>query len=111
MSDLTAADAADDQFRIVARSEDAGVLVVAGGEIDLANADRFRAVLTAAAEPSRALTVDMTRVDYCDSAAIHALFASAEKCALTVLISPAGPLTRLFAISSLNEVATIQHAS
>jgi anti-anti-sigma factor len=109
--DPTAPETADDQFQIVPQSDSQRALVVASGEIDLANSDHFHATLASAVEPARALTVDMTRVDYCDSAAIRALFTIAERCALTIRIPTSGPLPTLFTISALDQVATIEHSA
>ena len=111
MTEKSGAGAGGDLFQIAEHSEPGGALVVARGEIDLANSEHFHATLAAAAEPARALTVDMTRVEYCDSAAIRALFTIAEQCALTVRIAAGGPLPTLFAISALDQVATIEHAA
>ena len=111
MNDSTAAQAATGQFSVAPRPGGDGALVAASGEIDLANADRFQAALTEAATGASALTVDMTRVGYCDSAAVRVLFALAQQCRLTVRIPVVGPLTTLFAISGLEEVAAIERLS
>jgi anti-anti-sigma factor len=109
--DATGPETADDQFRIVPQSDPHRSLVVASGEIDLANSDHFHTTLASAAKPDRALTVDMTRVEYCDSAAIRALFTIAERCSLTVRIPTSGPLPTLFTISALDQVATIERSA
>lgn len=108
MSEIASTEDGSDQFQIAASGEH-GALVTASGEIDLANAGGFRAAMSRAAESSSAVTVDMTRVEYCDSAAIRALFQAAHECALTVRISATGPLARLLTISALDEIATIEH--
>ena len=61
---------------------DGDCVLVAAGEIDLSNIEAFNQALTDAiarlgAEGGR-LTVDLSSVDYLDSAAINALFARAD---------------------------------
>ena len=53
--------------------EDFDVVVAATGDIDLANVNEFSEVLDRAAASSDAITVDLSDVTYCDSAAVRAL--------------------------------------
>lgn len=97
-----------EQFRLTTAETDSSAVVVATGEIDLANIDQFGAVLTrATADSSAAVTVDLTQVTYCDSAALRALFATAAATKLTLIVPSRGPITTLLGISGLDKVATV----
>jgi len=65
-----------------ARSDDGKPVLIAVGEIDLSNIDAFdQALSTATAEAAgsgETLTVDLSGVEYLDSAAINALFTRAD---------------------------------
>ena len=94
-----------------ARSDDGKLVLIAEGEIDLSNIDTFTQALTTAiaetAERDETLTVDLSAVEYLDSAAINALFPHAEQ--IHVIAHPF--LVRVFDISGLAELATIEPAS
>ena len=60
------------------RSADGIPVVTAVGEIDMSNADRFRDALGLAAPDGGRFVVDLTGVEYLDSAGVHALFAHAR---------------------------------
>lgn len=60
--------------------------LTATGEIDLSNVADFRDQLAAAVTPRGRLLVDLTRVDYLDSAALAALFVHADR--IEVHIAP-----------------------
>jgi anti-sigma B factor antagonist len=81
--------------------------VRASGDIDLASAARFQAALTEAAAASSEITVDMTAVTYCDSAAIHALFTAARQSRLTLIVPETGPITTMLKIAALDQVTTV----
>ena len=85
--------------------------VRASGDIDLANADEFEGALSQALVASGGtaadLTVDMTGVTYCDSAAIRALFTAAKQTRLTVEVISAGPVTTLLTVAGLDQIATV----
>ncbi|BBY44783.1 STAS domain-containing protein [Mycolicibacterium celeriflavum] len=95
------------QFRFNAGSAEACPVITAVGEIDLANVDEFSEVLSRAAADSSAVTVDLTRVTYCDSAALRALFSVAESAKLDLIVPAKGPITTLLAISGLDKVAAV----
>jgi anti-anti-sigma factor len=95
------------QFRLTAESAEAPAVVTAEGEIDLANVDEFNAVLSSAAADNTSITVDLTAVTYCDSAAVRALFSVAASAELNLVVPTNGPLTTLLAISGLDKVATV----
>jgi anti-anti-sigma factor len=93
-----------------ARGNDGRVMLIASGEIDLSNIDTFTEALTTAITetigPGGTLTVDLSAVNYLDSAAINALFAHAER--IHVIAEPR--LMRVFTISGLAELATMESA-
>jgi len=64
------------------RSDDATLVLTAVGEIDLSNIDRFKQALTTATTEAVSggarLTVDLTAIEYLDSAAINALYNLAD---------------------------------
>ena len=86
-----------------ARCNDGKLVLTAAGEIDLSNIDAFSQALTTAitenAGSGETLTVDL-------SAAINVLFPHAEH--LHLIVHPL--LIRVFTISGLNELTTIEPA-
>lgn len=77
------------------------------GEIDLSNADEFRERLAAAVAPEGRLLVDLTRVDYLDSAGLAALFVHAER--IEVHIAPLNEyLLTVCGLTQLTEVRVIR---
>ena len=101
------------------RSPDGTPVVTAVGEIDMSNAGRFRDALSlaaaenspAAAESSPAaavggrFVVDLTGVEYLDSAGINALFAYSARIELIAspLLAPVLTVTGLSDITSVRE--------
>jgi anti-anti-sigma factor len=89
--------------------DDGEVVVIAAGEIDQSNIEEFdQALATAATEAaggSGTLTVDLSAVEYLDSAAINALFAYAEHIRLIVAHSLLMPV---LTVSGLTELATTE---
>ncbi|WP_428340289.1 STAS domain-containing protein [Mycobacterium sp.] len=87
-----------------APSVDGRLVLTATGEIDLSNVQQFSDALnTAVAGSDRTLTLDLTGVDYLDSAAVNVLFPYAER--LCVIAHPF--LVRIFDISGFSELATV----
>jgi anti-sigma B factor antagonist len=85
------------------RTEDGTPLLTAVGEIDLTNAAEFRARLGDAVSPDARLLVDLTRVDYIDSAGLAALFAHAQQIAVHI-----APLNEaLLTFSGLDQLTTV----
>jgi anti-sigma B factor antagonist len=82
-------------------------VVAVSGDIDLANVDEFKDAMAKACTGSTALTVDLTGVSYCDSAAVRALFALAATTELSMIVRPSGHITTLLAISGLDRVADV----
>ncbi len=94
------------QFEFRPASNQEPAVVRAAGDIDLINVGQFEAVLQEAA--ASAITVDMTAVTYCDSAAIRALFIAARQAHLSIRVSAAGPISEtLLKVSGLDQVATV----
>lgn len=80
-------------------------VLTAAGEIDMSNAETFATALTEAVARAgdAGLLVDLTAVEYLDSAGLAALFDQAERIRLRV-----GPLLApLLDISGLAELTTI----
>ena len=93
-----------------ARGSDGNFVLVAAGEIDMSNIDAFsRALANAAAEASgddEALLVDLSAVEYLDSAAINALAAHAES--IKLVVHPI--LMPVLRVSGLAELTIIEPA-
>jgi anti-anti-sigma factor len=86
------------------RDADGTPVVTAVGEIDMSNADRFRDALGHAAGASGRLVVDLTGVEYLDSAGLHALFAFTP--GLALIVSPL--LAPVLAISGLSDITSVR---
>ena len=95
------------QFRLSAAEAEQPPVVTASGDIDLANVNEFQDVLNVAAADSDAITVDLSDVSYCDSAAVRALFAVAATTKLGLIVPATGPIITLLSISGLDRVATV----
>ena len=93
-----------------ARRDDGKLVLIAAGEIDLSNIDAFNQALTTAiteaAGSGGMLTVDLSAVEYLDSAAINALFARADH--IQLIAHPL--LMSVLTISGLTELVTIEPA-
>jgi anti-sigma B factor antagonist len=95
------------QFRLSAAEAEQPPVVIASGDIDLANVNEFQVVLNGAAADSDAITVDLSDVSYCDSAAVRALFSVAATTKLELIVPATGPIITLLSISGLDRVATV----
>ncbi len=95
------------QFRMSAAEAEQPPVVTATGDIDLANVSEFQDVLNSAAADSDAITVDLSDVTYCDSAAVRELFAVAATTKLGLIVPATGPIMTLLSISGLDRVATV----
>ncbi len=97
---------------ITTRHDDnGGVELAAVGELDLSTIDEFTAALQAAADdagPGRMMTLDLSGVEYLDSAAINALFAQAGRISV-VVVHPL--LMRGLTISGLDKVVEVRAAT
>jgi anti-sigma B factor antagonist len=95
------------RFAVRSASGDQPPVVSVVGDIDLANVEEFEAAMSKARNGSPALTVDLTAVSYCDSAAVRALFSIAADAKLTMVVKPTGHIATLLGISGLDRVATV----
>ncbi|CAM3447529.1 STAS domain-containing protein [Mycobacterium colombiense] len=89
-----------------ARGSDGKFVLVAEGEIDLSNIDEFNLALASAATGDGALLVDLSAVEYLDSAAINTLAAHADR--IELVAHPV--LMPVLRVSGLTELTTIQAA-
>ena len=96
------------RFEFLPAGDREPAIVRAVGDIDLTNVGQFQAALGQAAATSSAITVDMTAVTYCDSAAIRALFITARQARLTIRVAAPGPINEtLLRVSGLDQIATV----
>lgn len=87
------------------REPDGAPVLAAAGEIDMSNAETFAEALGEAVTPAgRALVVDLTAVEYLDSAGLAALFHHADR--IEVVTGPL--LTPLLAVSGLADITTVR---
>ena len=94
------------------RRDDGKLVLIATGEIDLSNVDAFNKALTAASSEAGGggggkVTVDLSAVDYLDSAAINVLFARADD--IRLVAQPL--LMSLLHISGLSELVAVEPAA
>src|SRR6202035_5804317 len=73
------------QFGLTGATGTEAPVVTATGEIDLANVNEFQDALTKAANGAPALAVALSRVSYCDSSAVRALFSVAGTTKLSLV--------------------------
>ena len=95
------------RFTVTVASAHRPPLVAVSGDVDLANVGEFEEAMSRAADGATDLTVDLTGVSYCDSAAVRALFALAATTKLTMIVSSTGHIRTLLGISGLDRVATL----
>lgn len=75
------------------------------GEIDMSNIEIFRSALEAVLRGTTTVTIDLTRVEYLDSAGLTSLFNFTDDNDLHIVASPL--LARVLRVSGLTEVATV----
>jgi anti-anti-sigma factor len=83
------------------------------GELDLTNATELERRLEEIAQESSALVLDLNRVLFLDSAALHVLFRIAraldgEKKRFGIAIEPTAAVARTLAIVGLDEVTSVR---
>ncbi|GIF21787.1 anti-anti-sigma factor [Actinoplanes tereljensis] len=90
------------------RHTDGAVVLAATGEIDMSNADAFAAALTGARKQAAQapIIVDLTAVEYLDSAGLAALFPHIEQ--VTLLASPL--LAPVLTVAGLADLTTVRDA-
>jgi anti-anti-sigma factor len=89
-------------------------LVDLSGELDLTNASELERRLEEIAQGSSALVLDLNRVLFLDSAALHVLFRVArvldgEQKRFGIAIEPTAPVARTLTIVGLDEVTSVRH--
>jgi anti-sigma B factor antagonist len=86
--------------------EDGRWVLTAAGEIDMSNADSFRDALAAGARTGQTLLVDLTAVEYLDSAGLTALFTHADRIELiaTPLLAPVLNISGLHDITRMHGI-------
>jgi anti-anti-sigma factor len=93
-----------------ARCSDGKLMLVAAGEIDLSNIDAFNRALTTAttdaASSGATLVVNLSAVEYLDSAAFNALATHSDH--IHLIAHPL--LMPILRISGLTELATVEPA-
>jgi anti-anti-sigma factor len=92
----------------IERAADGQLALLATGEIDASNVGDFAEALNAgASNGTDVLTVDLSAVDYLDSAAINALVPHAES--VQIIANPV--LMRVLLVSGLGELTKIRSAT
>jgi len=88
--------------------DDGTVVVSATGELDMSNVDALSAAIAEAMTPASqdggVLTIDLTGVEYLDSAAINALYGHADRTHL--IVNPI--LMPVLTVSGLTDVASVE---
>ncbi len=92
-------------------TDDPQVVVLAlKGELDLTNASELGEKLESAVAISNSLVLDLTRLAFIDSAALHVLFRTARELGrerFGLVIEPASVIARTLEIVGLSEMATV----
>jgi anti-sigma B factor antagonist len=87
------------------------LVVNIGGELDLTNARELEERLEALTSSTGAcLVLDLTRVLFIDSAALHVLFRLARRLGrerFGLVLEPTSPLARTLSIVAISDVATV----
>lgn len=86
-----------------------GLVVSLGGELDLTNARELEERL-GAVDPEGLLVVDLNRVVFVDSAALHLLFKLARRRpaeSVVFVLDPSSPIAKTLAIVGLGEISRI----
>lgn len=87
-----------------ARDPNGSLVVAAAGEIDMSNAPKLSAALADARSEADAFVLDLTGVEYLDSAGLAALFPHVDHVRLV-----AGPvLVPLLTVAGLADVTTVR---
>jgi anti-anti-sigma factor len=83
-------------------------LVTVEGEIDLAAASELDEVLRTAGQGSDEVSVDLSAVDYLDTAGVRVLFDHAVRVRLVLLLAANGIIAPVIATSGLGRLATVR---
>ena len=97
-------------FELTFEADDSGIALVAlAGELDLSNVDDLDEELRAVTNGSP-LVLDLSRVIFIDSAALHQLFRMVRERgarAVAFVIEPTAPIARTLSIAGLDRAATV----
>ncbi|HLF67916.1 MAG TPA: STAS domain-containing protein [Gaiellaceae bacterium] len=92
-------------------TDDPGIVHVSlGGELDLTNAQELHERLEALVSNGQILVLDLNRVAFIDSAAIHVFFKLARwrgPHGLAIVVEPSAPVARTLAIAALDDVVPV----
>lgn len=86
-------------------------LITVQGELDLATAGRLDDALRTAGEDGTLITVDLSGVDYLDSAAVKVLFRHAARVKLTLMLPANGTVAPVVDVCGLSRAATVRISS
>lgn len=101
-------------YELEVRETDLGDVAFAAlsGELDLTNAEELERRLDELASGASSVVLDLNRVEFLDSAALHVLFTVARRLGeegrgLGVVLGEDAPVARAISIVSLGELATV----
>jgi anti-sigma B factor antagonist len=98
------------RLRVVTRPGPDGAAVLAvAGEVDAANVAELEAALRSPADGKR-LVVDLSDLDYLDSAGVAALFDRADEGGLEIVARPGSVIASVLKVTRLGEVTTVRLA-
>ena len=88
------------------RREDGTEVLAVTGEIDMSNSDAFAAAIENARPAEGRLLVDLTAVEYLDSAGLTAMFAHADQIEIvvTALLAPTLIICGLAEVTTMHQV-------
>jgi anti-anti-sigma factor len=102
-------------YELEVRETDLGDIAFAAlaGELDLTNAEELERRLEELSSDASALVLDLNRIQFLDSAALHVLFSLSRRLAdegrgLGLVLGPEAPAAKTISIVSLDEVSTIR---
>ncbi len=89
------------------RREDGTEVLAVTGEIDMSNSDAFAAAIENALPDDGRLLVDLTAVEYLDSAGLTAMFVHADQIEIVVtpLLAPTLIISGLADVTTMHQVA------
>lgn len=89
----------------VSEAPEGGRVLELTGEIDMSNVEIFRSALEAVLRGTTTVTIDLTKVEYLDSAGLTSLFNYTDDNDLRIVASPL--LARVLRVSGLTEAAAV----
>ncbi len=98
------------EFEVVDLREQETVLVRLAGELDLTNSQEIEERLTAGLQNGSRLVIDLSRVLFIDSAALHVLFRLSRTLAaprMTVVVEPGAPVARTLEIVGVHDAMRV----